>query len=149
MIVLTSKLVPLQKKVEGEGKGIAKKVDEQMEDSGRQSKVKGKEQLITDVQEATGEQVSASSLNRFSILDSMDEPELTDENHDNIDEEQVSVEPRKVRAAATGVTDLIKSLKPKKKIPDKGRQKKIGSNILRGNPLPLHDNTCLEYSRVK
>ena len=135
--------------MEGEGKEVAKKVDEQMEDSGRQSKVKGKEQLITDVREATGEQISASSLNRFSILDSMDEPELTAENHDNIDEEQVPIEPRKTRAAATGMADLMKSLKPTKKVPDKASQKKIGLSVLGGNPLPLHDNTCLEYSRVK
>ena len=80
------------KKVMGEGKEVAKKVDEQREDNGRQSKVKGKEQLITDVREATGEQASASSLNRFSILDSMDEPELTAENHEKIDEKQVHVD---------------------------------------------------------
>ena len=69
-------------------------------------------------------QASASSLNRFAILDSVEEPELTIEDHEEIDEEQVFVEPRKVRAAVSGMADLMKSLKAKKKGPiDKGKSK--------------------------
>ena len=79
------------------------------------------------MREVTDVQVSASSLNRFALLDSVEESELTIE-----DEEQVFVEPKKVRAAASGVADLMKSLKPKKKVPDKARQKKVSSNALGG-----------------
>ena len=38
-------------------------------------------------------------------------------------EEESNVEPRKTRATSAGVADLMKTLKPKKKGPDKARRK--------------------------
>ena len=48
-------------------------------------------------------------------------------------EEEMVVEEKKVRAAALGVADLMKTLKPKKRGPiNKGRKTKAGSAALGG-----------------
>ena len=64
------------------------------------------------------------------------ENDLSSQNNEMANMEVVS-EPRKVRATSTGVAELMKSLKPKKKGPiDKGKpkQNKTRSFVLRGQP---------------
>ena len=80
------------------------------------------------------------SLNRFALLESVDNEDISMQNfvdhmvdNDNVVEEEICVEPRKSRAAAVGVAELMKTLKAKKKGPiDKERSKgvKAGSSAL-------------------
>ena len=65
-------------------------------------------------------------------MDSVIEHESIDSDHEELNEDTVFIEPRRVRVAATGVADLIKSLKPRKIVPDKVKLKKVGSNALGG-----------------
>ena len=77
------------------------------------------------------------SINRFAILDSvMEDNEAIVSEQEEIIKENIRVEPRKVRAAAVGVADSMRTLKARKKGPaDKVKSKKVGFNVLRGQVL--------------
>ena len=83
----------------------------------------------------------AGSANRFDILTSLNDRNdnvirdsaLVMDDELIVDEEEVFIEPKKSRAAATGVAELMRNLKPKRKGPfDKGKNKgvKVGSATL-------------------
>ena len=80
----------------------------------------------------------SGSVNRFAILKTIDEKaeeEIMVSETMPMMEEEIQMEPRKARAAAAGVADLMKSLKTRRKGPiDKGKVKqgKAGSPALGG-----------------
>ncbi|XVE89222.1 hypothetical protein DITRI_Ditri19aG0133200 [Diplodiscus trichospermus] len=78
---------------------------------------------------ANGRVAKSGSVNRFQILDSVleeDELEILKPNALESNEEEC-IPPRKAWTASTGVADLMKSLKPRKKGPiDKGKKEKAG-----------------------
>ena len=79
----------------------------------------------------------SGSLNRYVILDSVikETKSISSDPVEQI-EENIIVGCRKARAASSGVADLMKSLKPRKKGPiDKGNKVKAGSSVLGGQSL--------------
>ena len=97
----------------------------------------GKMRSGVDVPSSSGK---SSSTNRFEILSSTisnEELENEMENEDYMGED-VLIEPKKVRAIAAGVAELMKPLKPRRKGPiDKGKYKqaKVGATALGGISL--------------
>ena len=96
--------------------------------------INGKER----VKETTANPQQSSSTNRFSILESViveSEPSIIDQGEVMV--EGTNEEPRKVRAAAAGVADLMQSLKPKKGQVAKVKKKHMGSNAKGGQPSTI------------
>ena len=79
----------------------------------------GEDKVGTPSSNAKAETGKSSSTNRFSILESVEDKTekviaVSEATEDKI-EEEVQMDQRKVRAAAAGVADLMKSLKTRKK----------------------------------
>ena len=55
-----------------------------------------------------------------------------------INEEDIFIKLKKAKAVSTGVADLLKTLKPKKKGPNKGNSKKVGSTALGERSFSLY-----------
>ena len=125
------------KKVEKERKDSAKQKVEKVEEMQRQKLDKGKVEMTLVSREVSDAQPSAFFLNRFAISKYVEEHKLLTSNHEKTNEDNVFVEPRKAKAVSARMADLIRSLKPKKKVPDKAKHKKVGSNALGGHsPSP-------------
>ena len=87
----------------------------------------GKQEMVGKGNDKSG------SINKFAILNSIAEEET--EYEDQLGDEMI-VGAGKARAAASGVVELMKTLKPKKKGQiDKGRKAKA-SNVSAGQCLP-------------
>ena len=116
---------------------IAKEVIDKAEESkGEDEKhgiAKGKEKVDEGKQEMVGKGNDKSgSINKFATLNSIAEEET--EYEDQLGDEMI-VGAGKARAAASGVVELMKTLKPKKKGQiDKGRKAKA-SNASAGQCL--------------
>ena len=101
-------------------------------DNNQQRKDKGKAMELVQGN-GINPQAKAGSVNRFAILDfEVEENEMNISEQGEIIEDELNVEPRKARAVAAGVADLMKSLKPKKKGNIDKVRKKVGINASGG-----------------
>ena len=86
--------------------------------SGEKEKVVEQEKIETLAHKANEGIGKSGSKNRFAILEFVEEKDEEEKNEREIlvaEAEEVQIEPRKVRAAAAGVADLMKSLKTMRK----------------------------------
>ena len=129
---------------------IPKKVEQKNDDkepgpdedeSPKREGKQGKEKLEDGKESRTGDpspnKEAVSTSNQFNILESVEDREEEDTNKPGMVEaveKEGTVESRKSRAAAAGVADLMKAIKPKKKRPIKGRNKpeKVGNTTSGG-----------------
>ena len=108
------------------------------EDSREEEKMEAKqmeaEQKKKDKEDKSQGSEKAGSLNRYAILYSMsEETELAAMDMGKQIADDIVVETRKARVAASGVAELMKTLKPRKKAPiDKGKTGKAGSTASGG-----------------
>ena len=122
------------KKVDTEEKVMEERKESNIVEETQVKQINGKER----VKETTANPQQSSSTNRFSILESViveSEPSIIDQGEVMV--EGTNEEPRKVRAAAAGVADLMQSLKPKKGQVAKVKKKQMGSNAKGGQPSTI------------
>ena len=127
----------MPKKVEKEGKDAGVEKGSRIEKDTQQNEDKGKRQM-QEVESSSS--MKAGSENRFTILESVMEKdeEVATPKQDAPTEANISVETRKVRAAAAGVANLMRTLRARKKGPtDKVKSKKVGS-AAKGGQVSSH-----------